>query len=96
MGTITRTIVIAALTVSVVSMAQARTAKSLNYELEYASVNAGSADTASSNYSIVSIITTDGVAGGKSLSIGGAYTLEPAVGSSITNDETSVHDWALY
>lgn len=73
----------------------AKVAKSLSYELEYASVNAGSANTQSASYSIVSIITTDGVAGGKSTSSGGAYTIEPAIGSSST-PSSGIDDWMLY
>ncbi len=91
-----RTLCLTAFIVAAVTSAQARMAKSLSYELEYASINAGSADTTSADYGIVSIITTDGTAGEVSVSSGGAYTIEPLVGASDNHEQTSVQDWVLY
>ncbi|MGI8906189.1 MAG: hypothetical protein ACR2IE_06835 [Candidatus Sumerlaeaceae bacterium] len=53
-------------------------AKSLSYDLEYGSINAGSASTTSGSYSISSAITADGVAP-QSVS-SSSYSIEPVVG----------------
>ncbi len=88
-------VAIGALTMTATTSSEAAMAKSLDYELEYSSVNAGSASTDSAGYSIVSIITTDGVAGGSSSSTSGDYEIEPLVGSA-SEPLTSVNEWMLY
>ncbi len=95
MQRIVPSILIAAFTVAIATSPDAAAAQSLISELEYSSVNAGSESTSSAAYSIVSIIVTDGVSGERSSSIGGAYTMEPVVGSP-TVPGAAVHDWTLY
>lgn len=67
-------------------------AKSLNYDLEYGTPNAGSATATSGSYTVVSTITADGVAGQLAGSV--SYSIIPAVGGS--SGTAKIVDWSVY
>jgi hypothetical protein len=83
---------VACIAVAGSTMAFAGQAKSLDYDLEYGNINAGSASTQSADYSNVSTITLDGVAGQSASSA--SYSVAPAVGG--ISSPATVPDWSLY
>lgn len=72
---------------------EAKTAKSLDYELEYATVSAGSDQTGSADYAVVGALLTEGVAVNAASS--SSYSTEPVIGSA-TGVTSSVGDWMLF
>lgn len=71
----------------------AATVRSLSYEMEFGSVNAGGAAAQSGTYSLVGEIVADGVSGQPSGS--SSYSISPAFDTGQTV-VTRVSDWSLY
>jgi hypothetical protein len=84
---------VAGLVALAVQGAQAATARSTHYEMEHVSVAASGGISQSSNYQVVNMIKTAGVANARAT--GGAYLIEPLTGSAPIT-QSAVADWQLY